>query len=670
MARFTVATGADITQATGAFDASQGLQGSSMRNASSNATIELRVVDGAVGDAQSHSQSLSSAETVSFQCVTGAVEEAPRAARVSAQPARQTQSCAQAARPQQSAAGSAPRSAQAAPSAPKQSRKPSDAEMALMSLGDDVVVAGDYVFSRKGSSAAARSESQAKSGRRAAAAPASAMNEDHDRKPKRNSARNRRSGAAARAGSKSSDSSQPVDAVASEVVTALDGNVPKRRPAASSNTERRAESTNARRSGTAKHGAKAHPAAKAGVAGAMTGAAAAAEGKSDTSAKSSGKSTRRRGEAAGSHVRKNEKSRASGKRIGKRAAAKDSVARDTAQAARMQAVGRNATDSRSRDEETSDAIEALKFAEELFAKDALEMDLEAGREAGTASKPGRSSEQAAARYLQSKGEAGGKHSKRDKNDKRGKRARRGNDDFEMFITVRNDEDDERAEDGNADAEEQPDVSREEGSAAAARYTNRKKKSRRQKRKEERERQAAIEANKKPLFEPMDSARSRSGRKARGKANKSQHGGVRMLSGAAAAACDSAAKRAARSDKFKVAAVVAAVVLMAGIMLYPTAREYYASVRGLERSNAQLAQLEDRNVQLQEGIDALATDDGIENYARSQYGWVKDGEEAVSVIGLADNSSASALEAAGNSSTAVKEEKSALTEFLDAFFGVK
>ena len=340
---------------------------------------------------------------------------------------------------------------------------------------------------------------------------------------------------------------------------------------------------------------------------------------------------------------------------------------------------------------TSDTIEALKYAAELFAMDTLSHteDTKAGlrivkSDSNQSQKNNSSSSKdAALKYLhglhesnkigsRKKDQFKGKHSKNNKNDKNLKRA---NDDFDKFITT-NFEEDDKQEDTYSDEQdginnsENPDTSGEEGSAAAARYTNRKKKSRRQKRKEERERRAAIEANKKPLFETMDSANSRSGRKASEKANTSQRKIIHSFAGKTAStvsAADSIAKRASRSIKLKGVAVVLLLVLVAAGILYPAAREYYVSVRNLDKANIYLAQLQERNDQLQNNIDALSTDDGIENYARAQYGWVKNGEEAVSVIGLPTNSQTTTLSTA--STRSIQEDKSAFTALLDAIFFV-
>lgn len=291
--------------------------------------------------------------------------------------------------------------------------------------------------------------------------------------------------------------------------------------------------------------------------------------------------------------------------------------------------------------------------------------------------------------------------------------------------------------------------RSEAEAAASSYVNRKKKSRRQKRKEEKERQAIIEANKKPLLETYDSVTSKSGRKASAKANekvasvsvaaagamavassspskdsgdggetqtgkvsKEQKKAMRASSTSAASGTqvgqpsakrdskqretpvpelvsyeggagkstakaqkkaakttsEYQAKKAARSGRLKVVAAVAVALLVTTAILYPPTREYYVSVRTLEKAEAQLSQLEEQNEELQSSIDDIATDDGIENYVREEYGWVMDGEQAVSVTGLTTDA-----ETSSSSITSTEEaegDTSPLTRFLDAIFFVE
>lgn len=81
--------------------------------------------------------------------------------------------------------------------------------------------------------------------------------------------------------------------------------------------------------------------------------------------------------------------------------------------------------------------------------------------------------------------------------------------------------------------------------------------------------------------------------------------------------------------------VAAVVLF----LYPTARQVYIESRQEDRLQAEYDALVARNDAMQERIDYLKTDEGIEDAARQQLGWVKEGETAVVVKGLSEDSEA-------------------------------
>lgn len=298
-----------------------------------------------------------------------------------------------------------------------------------------------------------------------------------------------------------------------------------------------------------------------------------------------------------------------------------------------------------------------------------------------------------------------------------------------------------------------DAQQDAGEAAASSYVNRKKKSRRQKRKEEKERQALIEANRKPLLETFDSVTSRSGRKATakasgktmaaadavagvaavgpfpdakddagdlsrdGKASKEQKRAMRssmkVVRGSAAPQADDGqgrgakaapklvsypggagksdakarkaaektsrkaarnaterqANRAARNDRLKVAAIVALVVVVAGGILYPPARQYYISVRTLDEAEAELAELKEENQELKASIEDLGTDDGIENYVREQYGWVDSGEQAVSVTGLTVDASGSST-TSSDGSDEDGDGDSPLVKFLDTIFMVE
>lgn len=96
----------------------------------------------------------------------------------------------------------------------------------------------------------------------------------------------------------------------------------------------------------------------------------------------------------------------------------------------------------------------------------------------------------------------------------------------------------------------------------------------------------------------------------------------------------AEKRAAhayRRRQIAIGSIVSAlVIVLACVVVYPTAQTYYVQLRTNDRLQAEYEALEDRNAQLQSNIDNLQTDAGIEDQAR-QYGWARSDENAVNVV---------------------------------------
>ncbi len=88
-------------------------------------------------------------------------------------------------------------------------------------------------------------------------------------------------------------------------------------------------------------------------------------------------------------------------------------------------------------------------------------------------------------------------------------------------------------------------------------------------------------------------------------------------------------------RFVVVGAVVVVLVCVGL-LYPAGRTYYESVRTDQRSAAQLAAIEARNAEIQRQNDYLQTDEGIEDQARKDGGYVREGEEGV-VITNGDSS---------------------------------
>lgn len=86
-------------------------------------------------------------------------------------------------------------------------------------------------------------------------------------------------------------------------------------------------------------------------------------------------------------------------------------------------------------------------------------------------------------------------------------------------------------------------------------------------------------------------------------------------------------------------VVAAVAVFTVFMLYPSFQNYYIETRQLQQLQAEYAALTDYNSQMQSQIDYLNTDAGLEDYARSELGWVRENEHVVTVEGVQSSTNA-------------------------------
>ena len=70
-----------------------------------------------------------------------------------------------------------------------------------------------------------------------------------------------------------------------------------------------------------------------------------------------------------------------------------------------------------------------------------------------------------------------------------------------------------------------------------------------------------------------------------------------------------------------------------VTLYGPAQQLYVDIREKDRLAAEYAAVVERNEHIDSQVQALETDEGIEDMARTQLGWVRKGEHAVSVSGL-------------------------------------
>ena len=105
-------------------------------------------------------------------------------------------------------------------------------------------------------------------------------------------------------------------------------------------------------------------------------------------------------------------------------------------------------------------------------------------------------------------------------------------------------------------------------------------------------------------------------------------------------------------------------------LYPMAQQYYVGLRTQDKLEAEYALLSERNAAIQSDIDRLSTDEGIEDVAREQLGWVSKGETAGVVVGLSEDESSSTPDTvhAQIDSASVKTPDTWYSGVLDPVFG--
>lgn len=79
--------------------------------------------------------------------------------------------------------------------------------------------------------------------------------------------------------------------------------------------------------------------------------------------------------------------------------------------------------------------------------------------------------------------------------------------------------------------------------------------------------------------------------------------------------------------------IAACLVFGMMFLYGPSQQLYTDIRERDRLAAEYAAIVDRNEHIQAQVDALSTEEGVADAARTQFGWVKEGEHSVSVSGL-------------------------------------
>lgn len=128
------------------------------------------------------------------------------------------------------------------------------------------------------------------------------------------------------------------------------------------------------------------------------------------------------------------------------------------------------------------------------------------------------------------------------------------------------------------------------------------------------------------------------------------------------------KRQSRfSARVLVPTVVAACLVVTCLFMYGPMQLWYQQMRENDRLQLEYAALQERNEALQGDVDALSSAEGVEDRVHQQYGWVRQGEHAVSVSGM--NASKDIDFIANVSPGSVKPPETWYSAFLDPLFGV-
>lgn len=115
-------------------------------------------------------------------------------------------------------------------------------------------------------------------------------------------------------------------------------------------------------------------------------------------------------------------------------------------------------------------------------------------------------------------------------------------------------------------------------------------------------------------------------------------------------------------------VILALVFIACFAIYPVAQNYYKSTRNEAKLQAEYQAVSNRNAAIQQEIDYLSTNQGVEDSARSQFGYVMPGENAVTVSDVGNVTSSTALPTSVKTGS-VKAPDTWYTKILDVIFQV-
>lgn len=115
--------------------------------------------------------------------------------------------------------------------------------------------------------------------------------------------------------------------------------------------------------------------------------------------------------------------------------------------------------------------------------------------------------------------------------------------------------------------------------------------------------------------------------------------------------------------------IAACLVFALVLLYPAAQTYYLETREQSRLQAEYDALSARNEAIESQLEYLKTDEGIEDAAHKELGWVYDGQVAGVVRGLGDDKGTAQEELIAQvKSGSVPAPETWYSPMLDVLFG--
>ncbi|MBR5259861.1 MAG: septum formation initiator family protein [Eggerthellaceae bacterium] len=113
--------------------------------------------------------------------------------------------------------------------------------------------------------------------------------------------------------------------------------------------------------------------------------------------------------------------------------------------------------------------------------------------------------------------------------------------------------------------------------------------------------------------------------------------------------------------------IMACLLACCVFLYAPAQQYYQELRDRDRLAVEYQLVSERNEAIASEVALLSTPEGIQDRAREEFGWISEGEYAVSVVGVSSADKMAGFQANINAAS-VKAPETWYSDFLDSFFG--